>query len=484
MELSSYPDNLFMKLLLQRLIVLSSILFSFSACNKVDTQAPEETTLDSTLVVPQSVLVVPVNYHVSGLETMINKKISGTVIKKWMVVGDKGDSVYLEVSKVQDIKVRRSNKTFFYDVPVIVSGKYITRIAGIKISNATPVRANIILKIASTFHLGPKWDLIPESKIVDIVWVEEPTIKVFGLKINLRGPIEKILQHKENDLLLKADEAIIHLINTRKIVNKLWMDIQKPIVINRKKKIVYLKPYCTEMTGRLLETEPDLISMQFELKANVHTYIEGDSIPASNPVLNDFRRKDNENDSLIVYVHSSVKFETLNEILNNELAGKKIEKKGLDVTIKKLRVYGTDSGIAVQLDVKGAINGSLYAIGSIKFDSTSKVVEVQDLNFVLNTENVLAKSADWFLHSEVLDLISGKLSFNTEVLADKLPQIIMKAVEKGKTGQKIDINMGHLDVWPQKILVTKNDLQLLVKASGKGNVDLEQKLFEGKKKKK
>jgi hypothetical protein len=473
-----------MKLYSRLLLVIIAVSLLFSSCKKVDTIAPVETTREGQIKLPQSAIVIPVNYRVSELEAMINKKIQGTVLKKWMVLGEKGDSLFLEISKTSPIKVHRIDRTIYYNVPVTISGQYITKFAGIRIANATPVRTSIVLNMASKFHMGPKWDLISESELLNIEWKEDPTIKIAGLKINLRPVFEKVIKEKSQELTAKADEALLHLINTRKVVNKLWLDIQKPIVINKQKKIVYLKPYCKDMTGRLLETEPDLISLQFELKSEVRTYIEGDSIPASNKVLHDFRIKENDKDSLIVYVHSAVTFNVLNEILNQELAGKKIEKKGLDVKIKKLRVYGTDTGIAVEIDVSGAINGSLYAMGNIKFDSTSKVVGVRDLNFVLNTQNILANSANWFLHSNVLELIAGKLEFNTETLADKLPQIIMNAVEKGKTGQKIDINMGHLDIWPQQVLVTKNDIQLLVRASGKGSVDLEQKVFDGKKEKK
>lgn len=246
--------------------------------------------------------------------------------------------------------------------------------------------------------------------------------------------------------------------------------------------MVWLKPYCTEMTGRLLETDPDLISLQFELKALVNTYIEGDKIPDSNDKLPDFRQKINDNDSLVVYTHSSVKFDLLNDIIDTALSGKKFEKKGFEIVVKKVKVYGTHGGIAVKITTGGDLKSDLYATGKIQFDSSSKVVALRDFNFDLSTENAIASSAAWFLHSNILDLVKDKLAFNTEVLADKLPMIIMKAVEKGKTGQKIDINMGHLDVWPQQIMVTKKDIQLIVRATGKGSVDLEQKLFEGKKK--
>src|SRR5688572_25295321 len=121
------------------------LFISLSSCDKVDTVAPVETQRDSLMEPPQSVIVVPVSYGVKDLQTMINAKLKPVLLQKWMTVGENKDSLYLEIRKMGEIKIRRKEKTLIYDVPVKISGKYIASVGGFKIKNATPVSTNLIL---------------------------------------------------------------------------------------------------------------------------------------------------------------------------------------------------------------------------------------------------------------------------------------------------------------------------------------------------
>jgi hypothetical protein len=276
----------------------------FIGCAKKESSRPAETTLDTLLSPPESIVTIPVRYKLSEVEKMINTKIKGTVMKKWMVIDDKEDSLYLEISKTSDIKLSRKGKTLYFTIPLHISGKFIARIAKVKIKNSTPVEADVLIKLASTLHLDPKWNLITDTKVEEIKWVKEPDIKIGLIKINLGKALMKMLENKEESLLGKADEAITHLIDSRKIVNKLWLDLQKPIRINKKDINVYLKVHGNDLAGLLEETDPELLSMKFELSGNVRTLISGDSIPPSNPVLPDFKHSPKGNDSIVLFIHS------------------------------------------------------------------------------------------------------------------------------------------------------------------------------------
>ena len=167
----------------------------------------------------------------------------------------------------------------------------------------------------------------------------------------------------------------------------------------------------------------------------------------------------------------------VNEFLNRELIDKPITAKGYSTKIRKVNVYGTQKGIAIELAVKGDINGTVYVTGTPSIDSTTNILSLHDFDFDLNSESSLLSSADWLLHSTVLDMLSDKLKIDLNPLAAKLPTIIFSAIEKGKTGQKIDLNVDTLAIYPKLILPTKNNLQLLVLARGKASVVLDQRLF-------
>lgn len=454
-------------------------LFIFVAisCKRVKPEAPAASTLDTLLQPDISVFYVPVQYRVSGFQDFINEKIQGKFISKWINLNDKGDSLHLEVLKTREITLRRKDRTLFIVVPLKISGLVRAKMAGIKMKNQSPVEAEVNLHLSTTLSFDNRWNLISDSKIEKIDWVKEPKLKIAFVKVNLKGTIENMLEKKESQITSKADAAVKQLLNTHKVVADIWRDIQKPIRINNKGVQVWLKFHGVDLNGRLEETDPDLISMLFELKAYTRIYFEGDSIPISNVVVPTFSRIDYIGDSLLVNVHSLISFNMVNEFLNRELIDKPITAKGYSTKIRKVNVYGTQKGIAIELAVKGDINGTVYVTGTPSIDSTTNILSLHDFDFDLNSESSLLSSADWLLHSTVLDMLSDKLKIDLNPLAAKLPTIIFSAIEKGKTGQKIDLNVDTLAIYPKLILPTKNNLQLLVLARGKASVVLDQRLF-------
>lgn len=463
-------------------ILLATVALTISSCNKVKPKPPVASELDTVLQAPISVVHLPVKYRVSAVQDLINEKLKGTFVKKWMTLNEKGDSMYLEVSRQREIQLSRSDRTLHYTIPLKISGKFKAKVIGIKVKNEAPVEAEIDLLLATTLQLDPQWNMIPETQIEEIKWIKEPSIKLGFTKLQLRKPIESILANREAHIIDKADSTLQSLLKTRQVVQKLWMDIQKPIRINKKGVQVWLKAYAEDLSGHVEDTEPDLISLNFKLVTHTSIIYEGDSIPPSNPKLPNFRRSTDSGDSLNIYVHSLLRFDVINKFLNEELQDKPLSAKGFTTTIKHLNIYGTPTGIAVEIKVKGDVDGSLYVRGTPVYDTLNHVLKVVDFDFDIDSENSFLTSADWLLHTTVLDLIDEKLRVEVAPLAAKLPNLIMQGVEKGKTGEKIDINIDTLVVHPRVIITTKDNLQLIVQAQGRASLDLEKKIFEKKKK--
>ena len=456
------------------LIAVVSGVFS---CKKIKPEPPPASTLDTLLQPDLSVIYIPVQYKVSGFQELINKKIKGKFINKWINISDKGDSLHISVSKLREITLKREDSTLIIVVPLKISGVVRAKLAGIKIKNEAPVEAEVNIHLAVKLHIDPKWNLISNSKIVRIDWIKEPKLNLGFMKLNLRGTIENFLEKKETSLTDKADEAIKNLLNTQKAVADIWHDIQKPIRINKKGVDVWLKFHTIDLSGQLEETESDLISLLFELKTYTRIYFQGDSIPTSNTVIPGYKKIEKTDDSLMFNVHSLIRFDMLNDLLNRELKDKPIAAKGFTTKIKKARVFGTPKGIAIELQVKGDIDGTLFVTGIPTIDTTTNTLLLKEFEFDLNSESTLINSADWLLHSTILDLISEKLKIDLNPLAAQLPSIIFKAIEKGKTGTKIDLKVDTLAIYPQVILPTKDNLQLLILARGRASVVLDQRVF-------
>jgi len=460
------------------------IWMAIISCERIKPEPPRQTSLDSTLIPPLSTLTIPIRYEVAKLENMVNSKITGIILNESFRINDKADTLSLVIEKSSPITLSWSNPVLYYSVPVRVSGKFIKHVGNLTIRNNQPVEMEIVLHMSTRLDIGSNWQLKTKTTLEEIKWIKDPKLKVIGVRINLRKKVEEAINKNRDMLTTKLDAVIPGVLDTRKIVSKLWLDIQKPIRINKKEKDVWLKAYGKTITARFVDSNPDLIALNVQLKAHLESYIEGDDIPASNDTLPSYVVNKYDHDSITMYVLVKLPFKQAEEILNETLVGKELSAEGYSTRIQKLNLYGTDSAVCLQVKLKGDVDGSVFMTAVPGYDTAAATLFASKFNYDLDTENALVNSANWLLQDTVLNIVRKKLMLNVQPFIDSLPKLITQGVERGRTGEKIDVTITSLEIRPINHLITKKELQILFFARARARIDLEQKLFVKRKKKK
>jgi len=480
-----YSNNISYKIFMRTtpFSVVVLVMLMLIACERIKPKPPQGTSIDSTLVIPLSTINVPVDYEVAKLEEMVNKKIEGVFFDQGLKLNDKEDSLYLQLEKRSDIKLSWDEKTLSYSFPLNVSARFKKTIAGLKLKNSEPVHTQLTLYISSEIGLDNRWNLKTKSTIKKIKWIMDPQLNLAFVRVNLRKLVENMIHKNEDKLLSRLDHVLSNVVDMRKVVSKLWLDLQKPIRINKKGLEIWLKAEAKNMSARFADKGSGLITLEVELKAFVQTILDDEAIPASNTTLPPFKRKDNDSTGLAIFVLSKIPFHLVNKILNRELDGKTLAAKGYSTTIKKIDVYGTAKGFAMKLKVRGDVDGQLYVTAIPGYDTLDARLYANHFNFDIDSENALINSADWLLHDNALDTIKKVLVVDLQPYVDALPYLIVQAVDRGKVGEKIDLTIDKLDLKPIQYIVTKRDFQVMFKADGKAAISLKQKVFTNANKK-
>ena len=452
-------------------------------CGRMKPEPPKPTLLETELTPPMSTVVIPVYYHVDSLEATINNKVKGTFLKKWMVLNEKGDSLYLEMTRTGRIDIAWEKHALTCSFPLLVSGKFIKHLGAITIRNSEPVKMEVVLNLVTQVGIGKDWNLMLDSKLKHIRWVKDPMLKVGMVKVNLRKKVEEAIALHQEELIGKMDDALRDKLNTRKVIVKIWNDLQKPIRINKKSMPVWLKPYAHDLKAKLSQSGPFLV-LEVELEATIQTILEDEDIPPSNTTLPAYKLKTSAADSLKIFVLATLPFKKANAILEKELKGKTIAAEGYSATVKDISAYGTDEGLALKIQVKGDVVGNIYLRGTPYYDTTKAVFSVKDFRFDVDSENALITTADWMLHDNALGFVQEKLTIDVQPLIDQVPDLIENGIERGKSGEKINVFVDRLDLIPQQLVITRKNIQVILKGTGKASIGLERKVFAGKKRKK
>lgn len=460
-------------------VLISIFLVLGISCKQKQPKPPEPTSLDSLLTNPVSTILIPVHFKISDLESIVNKKVQGVFIHEWLRLNDSGDSLYLEIEKKNRIRFSWDGKRLKSTLPLKVSGKFIKRVAGIPISNTEPIETQVVLHLSTQLGLSSRWELAPNTILDKIDWIEDPILKIAVLKINLRKVVEGAIEENKIKLTSKLDDALSAELNTRKSIQKIWTDIQKPIRLNKNSPQIWLLVRPQQMSAKLDNTSKDKIKLNVVLLAFLETSTENNN-EKTNPVLPKYTRQIDETDSLRAYILSRMSYTNINQVLNAQLRGRELSAEGYSTKIMQLQLYGIDKGLAIKCKVNGDFDGTIFARAEIGYDTMSRRLFAKDFKYDVETQNALVNAANWLLYDDALHIIKDELQLELQPYINVLPQLIEQGIEKGSVGEKIDINVNNLDAYPLTWIITKEDIQLIVKIDGKASIDLNKKVFDKK----
>ncbi len=472
------------KRLSMKAIVLHALLiFIIFSCNRIEPKAPEHIQLDSTLTVPNTMVSVPIFYPVQELEDMANEKLASKIFDVKMSINDKNDSLFLTLSRFKPITLKYDgDRGVTYTLPIEITGFVKAKIIGIKVSNKTPVHAKVIITIFSDLYLDKQWNLATKSELKNIAWIEEPKVRIARLNFNLRHSLEKSLKKNEDKITQKLDESIKNAIKIRAAIEKLWTDIQKPLRINKKIVPVWLKPNATDLNARFLRKSKDTLMIEAGIKATLRSVLDSAaSIQPAKP-LPHFKRKTSEDQGIDAYALATIPFKTINEVFSQVTDTMKFTFGGRQVKIKGSEVYGTQGGIAIHIRLGGDVRADVYLRGTIGFDSVAKKVVIENFKFDVNSEQSLVSAADWLVNDKIVERIKPYLSLPMEHSFDVIPTLITNGIEKGKVGRKINVHFSELTFNIYQYIITRDNIQIILSAKGRGDVQLQKALFTKKKK--
>lgn len=464
------------------LVVVTSIAGWYYFFNKpIRPEAPVRSSLDSTLALPMSTISIPIEFQLKDLERAVNSKLKGSFIEEWIPVGDKKmDSIYLALERTDLIRFAWTAPNLFATVPLRISFHFKKRAAGIRFQNDKPIVAEIILQINSQIRLDDKWGIKSNTSVNKMEWRKEPTIKVAFVNINLRKFAENYLEKNQDKIINKFDSVAHELLDTRKVVEKIWKDIQKPIVIKKTTPQIGLSAHAVELKSRWGSNNPGTISSIVTLKAKVNAWIGDPEVFQVDP-LPKHKYAEKADESLDLFVMAKLPYNKLNEFTNKNIEKISYTHNTYTIGIRDAEFYGSGQELALMMRVKGAIKGKVYLKALPYFDTLNQVVGLSKLRYDLHTEQALLNTADWMLHDKLIAILADTVKKDISEELNGLPGLIEQGIAKGKTGEKMTLTVDSLAITSYASLITAKDIQWIFRARGQAGIALDKKILEGKK---
>ena len=104
----------------------------------------------------------------------------------------------------------------------------------------------------------------------------------------------------------------------------------------------------------------------------------------------------------------TLEYGRINQRLEEEMLGQEFRPPlGEPVEVEGVHLYGSGDGLILALQVSGGVNGTLYATGTPVFEEGLGILRFVDLDFTVDSRNVLVRSANWMFHENILSSLKA-----------------------------------------------------------------------------
>jgi Domain of unknown function (DUF4403) len=385
-----------------------------------------------------------------------------------------GDKLKMKVSRLGKVQVTWKNNVAKYHIPllILVERQIIPKKA-LRLTKSLAIKTEFSLRLGfeTIVNVGEDWKLAPKTEFRTFEWLSE--VKAMGGLIDLKKIVERGLLRKMPQISENIDLEIRSKVRLKPIVTRVWQQLQKPMIINRKEKLVWLKINPIRFEMGKITTEKGNLLIQVRLSATTATLV-GDNPPFTiDSILPRLIKRHRLPNDGYVYVCAEIPFTEINEVLNCQLVGKIIEQEGHKVEIVQSKVWGCGADLVLHLQVKGETEGDLYFQGTPVYEADSQRIVIKNFDFEVKTQEILLKGADWLLHDTFKENIKKELSLPLGEKMVLIPDLIERGIERGRAGKKMDFTIEQWDFRPQQIWVQPEHIVALIKVDARVKVILE-----------
>ncbi len=366
---------------------------------------------------------------------MVTRQVSSKVPTVLKEKGYEGDPEGIKY-KVTRGTIRMSAKgdTLYMSIPVSFTAEMKPKLGGSsgrprlrgrkKTSNGSRLscEASVNLTFQTKLSVTSDWKLQAKTTPGAREWTQP--CEMTRLKIDMTKKIDPKIEEKVNEVVATLDSRIPKAVDIRSKVSKAWESLQKPrkmeqgmwLVMNPES--IAMGPFSGQ--GNTLKTTVAIVA---------HPKIVISEPPPATPIPLPSNSGQASGDTYYMAIEASLSFEDATAQARQKLVGQSYEVQGQQIRVTDARIYGDGDYFVIEAKLEGAIDATVALSGKPHYDIPTGVLSVQDLDYTVDTKNMLANAADWLLHGTLQQTIAAKAKFP-----------IGDQIEKGKAGLEKALN--------------------------------------------
>lgn len=410
-----------------------------------------------------SFINMPVEITVKDLQNQTNKYLKGLIYEDNSF--DK-DNLMMKVYKENNIIISEQNGKIVMDLPLKIIGKvkYGVSSFGVDLSDTKDFYLNGVVRLSSTIGLKD-WKIVTNTTIQNIQWKDSPSILVAGKVIPITYIVNPAISLFKGTLSKLVDDAVNESLDIKPYVIEALQKFSEPTKINDEYNGWFaMQP--VEVYAASATVANQKITANLGLKAYMESSIGTKPSMTFDPSAIALKAVDKMPNQFNVNVAAYAPYAYSSEVMQKNFAGQKFESGKRAVTVNKVDLWGKDGKMIVALNLSGSVNGDFYLSGVPMYDSNTKEVYLDQVDFVLDSKSKLLKIGDWLAHDLILKKMTNACRFS---IADQLAEgekniaFYLNNYEPMK-GVKVNGKLNGIN--PNKVILTPNAIVTMLVGTG------------------
>ena len=450
-------------------LILLSALFSCSSTNKIATIKPEPSqNTPMAYKTTTSFVSMPMEVSLKEIENQLNKALSGLIYEDNNLEDDKTE---MKIWKTGTIKLIEKDGKIQSVLPLKIWSKikYGTEFMGL--NDTREIDLNGTITLLSTAKLS-NWKMNTSSVIEDFEWSESPTILVAGKKVPITYIINPTLSIFKSKVAKKIDDAIEKSCDFKPYVLNVLETLGTPFKTSEEYETWFkMNPIEVYVTDAQLQKSK--IKMNLGLKCTMLTMVGQEPKNVFDKESVTFKPVATVPDKTTATVAAISTYESASRIITKNFQGKEFASGSRKITVQKVDLWSKDGKMIIALDMTGSINGSIYLSGIPNYNSVTKEIYFEQMDYVLNTKGLLTKTANWLLQGVILRKIQENCRYSIKENLDEGKKSLLPYLSNYSPMKGVFVNGTLNDFEFEKVELTNEAIIAFITTSGKLNIKID-----------
>ena len=387
-------------------------------CKSVQPPMPVESYKYVPVKPQTSIVNLHVDLEVAKLEAIINGQVDSLLYEDKSFVDNGGDNLMLKAWKNGEIKMAFEDDVLSWEIPLRVNMKKTLSLFAFNIPFVDVMDANgeINLKFRTRLSVNRDWSIKSETTPNGYDWTKKPSVKIGGFTVPVKAVADLLLYVNLDSYSREIDKAIAGSFDFRKYAEKGWQMMFDPFKIPGDYNAwLSTTPYSVS----LLPIKGTNGSIRFRIAVTSDVECLLDKQPQSGKVtaLPTIQPLELKCDTFRINLLTDIPYPTIERMVLKEVRDTVYTFGKRQLRFESFHIYGSNGQMAIETNVKGSINGTMYLTGLPVFNVADTTLRVQNLKFDLKTKNVMMKSAKWLFNGKIERTITKALAipFNTNI---------------------------------------------------------------------